>query len=248
MPGAVAFPVAWIDTVDEVEIQRLLDSKGVIAGREIAVYGDGDVDAAAFVTRLGSARHRRSQDPRGRGSGLGRRRGPAARAPAELRQARRHRLAPRGARRWPARGGPERPLPAVPRQLRGARGVRRGPHPGCPVPRHQLARGPGRLEPTLTRGDRRRAAGSRHHEGHDHRGLRPRHGGRRQREMAGPAGRADRGDPCADDPALRRGRRRPPAGWRLRLVGAGRQSARDRSRGRRHRCRRSAPRCRCARR
>ena len=60
VPGAVAFPVAWIDTVDEVEIQRLLDSKGVIAGREIAVYGDGDVDAAAFVTRLGSARHRRT--------------------------------------------------------------------------------------------------------------------------------------------------------------------------------------------
>jgi len=54
VPGAVAFPVAWIDTVDEVEIQRLLDAKGIVAGREIAVYGDGDVDAAAFVARLGA--------------------------------------------------------------------------------------------------------------------------------------------------------------------------------------------------
>jgi thiosulfate/3-mercaptopyruvate sulfurtransferase len=54
VPGAVAFPVAWIDSVDEAEIQRLLDSKGLTAGREIAVYGDGDVDAAAFVTRLGA--------------------------------------------------------------------------------------------------------------------------------------------------------------------------------------------------
>ena len=52
VPGAVAFPIAWIDSVDAAEIERLLDSKGVIAGREIAVYGDGDVDAAAFVTRL----------------------------------------------------------------------------------------------------------------------------------------------------------------------------------------------------
>jgi thiosulfate/3-mercaptopyruvate sulfurtransferase len=54
VPGAVAFPVAWIGSVDEAEIQRLLDSKGVIAGREIAVYGDGDVDAAVFVARLGT--------------------------------------------------------------------------------------------------------------------------------------------------------------------------------------------------
>ena len=54
VPGAVAFPIAWIDSVDEAEIQRLLDSKGLTAGREIAVYGDGDVDAAAFVTRLGA--------------------------------------------------------------------------------------------------------------------------------------------------------------------------------------------------
>ena len=32
VPGAVAFPIAWLHSVDEVEIERLLDSKGVTAG------------------------------------------------------------------------------------------------------------------------------------------------------------------------------------------------------------------------
>ena len=48
-------------------------------------------------------------------------------------------------------------VPPVPRQLRRPRGVRRGPHPGRPLPRHELARGPGRLEPPLAGGARRRA-------------------------------------------------------------------------------------------
>ena len=52
MPGAVAFPIAWLSSVDEVEIERLLDSKGVTAGREIVVYGDSAAEAGTFVTKL----------------------------------------------------------------------------------------------------------------------------------------------------------------------------------------------------
>ncbi len=52
LPGAVALPIAWLDTIDDVEIGRLLDSKGIIAGRDIVVYGDGPDDAARFVAKL----------------------------------------------------------------------------------------------------------------------------------------------------------------------------------------------------
>ncbi|HEY8799090.1 MAG TPA: rhodanese-like domain-containing protein, partial [Candidatus Limnocylindrales bacterium] len=37
IPGAVAFPVAWLDSVDQPEIDRLLVGKQIVAGRDIAV-------------------------------------------------------------------------------------------------------------------------------------------------------------------------------------------------------------------
>ncbi len=52
IPGAVAFPSAWLDSVDDAEIERLLDAKGIVAGRDIVVYGDGVDDAAALTARL----------------------------------------------------------------------------------------------------------------------------------------------------------------------------------------------------
>jgi thiosulfate/3-mercaptopyruvate sulfurtransferase len=52
IPGAVAFPIAWLDSVDEVEIERLLDSKGIVAGRDVVIYGDGADDAGALATKL----------------------------------------------------------------------------------------------------------------------------------------------------------------------------------------------------
>ncbi len=51
IPGAVTFPSAWLSSVDQAEIERVLQAKGLIAGRDIAVYGDG-LEAAAFTTRL----------------------------------------------------------------------------------------------------------------------------------------------------------------------------------------------------
>jgi molybdopterin synthase sulfurtransferase len=52
IPGAVAFPVAWLDTVDEPEIARLFAGKGITADRTIVVYGDGAADASRLAGRL----------------------------------------------------------------------------------------------------------------------------------------------------------------------------------------------------
>jgi thiosulfate/3-mercaptopyruvate sulfurtransferase len=51
VPGAVAFPSAWLHSVDALEIARLLDAKGIRADREIAVYGEG-LEATAFAAKL----------------------------------------------------------------------------------------------------------------------------------------------------------------------------------------------------
>jgi 3-mercaptopyruvate sulfurtransferase SseA len=50
--GAVAFPSAWLDSVDDPEVERLLQAKGILQGREIVLYGDRPQDALALKTRL----------------------------------------------------------------------------------------------------------------------------------------------------------------------------------------------------
>ena len=54
IPGATAFPVEWLRTVDEAEIEKLLDRKAISGGRAIVVYGDAVDDAAEFVAKLES--------------------------------------------------------------------------------------------------------------------------------------------------------------------------------------------------
>jgi thiosulfate/3-mercaptopyruvate sulfurtransferase len=54
IPGAAAFPIDWLRTVDEPEIARLLAGKGVAADRDVVVYGNGRDDAAALATKLES--------------------------------------------------------------------------------------------------------------------------------------------------------------------------------------------------
>jgi molybdopterin synthase sulfurtransferase len=61
IPGAVAFPSAWLDSVDKAEVERLLSSKGVVPGREIVLYGDraeGVAALRAMLEALGDARIR----------------------------------------------------------------------------------------------------------------------------------------------------------------------------------------------
>ncbi len=53
IPGAVAFPSAWLHSVDQAEIERLLHAKQIVAGRTVVVYGDG-LEAAAFTAKLQS--------------------------------------------------------------------------------------------------------------------------------------------------------------------------------------------------
>jgi molybdopterin synthase sulfurtransferase len=52
IPGAAAFPIDWLRTVDEPEIARLLAGKGVSPDRDVAVYGAGRDDASVLVTKL----------------------------------------------------------------------------------------------------------------------------------------------------------------------------------------------------
>jgi molybdopterin synthase sulfurtransferase len=52
IPGAVAFPAAWLGSIDDAEIGRLLDAKGITADRDVVVYGDGPADAADFVAAV----------------------------------------------------------------------------------------------------------------------------------------------------------------------------------------------------
>jgi thiosulfate/3-mercaptopyruvate sulfurtransferase len=52
VPGAVAFPIAWLDSVDRPEVERLLQSKGILHTREVVLYGDGPNDPVALKARL----------------------------------------------------------------------------------------------------------------------------------------------------------------------------------------------------
>src|SRR5437870_1561570 len=53
IPGAVALPSSWLSSVDDAELERLLDSKGIVPSREIVLYGDRPEDVLAVQTRLG---------------------------------------------------------------------------------------------------------------------------------------------------------------------------------------------------
>jgi thiosulfate/3-mercaptopyruvate sulfurtransferase len=52
IPGAVAFPSAWLRSVDAPEVERLLHEKNVVPGREVVLYGDDPEAVLAVETRL----------------------------------------------------------------------------------------------------------------------------------------------------------------------------------------------------
>jgi thiosulfate/3-mercaptopyruvate sulfurtransferase len=52
IPGAVAFPRSWLDVVDDAELEPMLDSKGILASRDIVLYGDRPEDVVAVQRRL----------------------------------------------------------------------------------------------------------------------------------------------------------------------------------------------------
>jgi thiosulfate/3-mercaptopyruvate sulfurtransferase len=52
IPGAVSFPVDWLEAVDRVEVARLLAGKRITPDREVIVYGRADDDAARAAAAL----------------------------------------------------------------------------------------------------------------------------------------------------------------------------------------------------
>jgi thiosulfate/3-mercaptopyruvate sulfurtransferase len=52
IPGAVAFPSAWLGSVDAPEVERLLRSKGILSSREVVLYGDRPEDPLPLRARL----------------------------------------------------------------------------------------------------------------------------------------------------------------------------------------------------
>lgn len=138
IPGAVAFPIAWLDSVDKPEVERLLQSKGILQRGEVVLYGDGPQDPVALKTRL-----------------------------AELGQTA-VRIYGGGWAEWAAdptlpvdrltnyeklvhAAGP---VQAVPCQLRRSGRVRGESHPRGVLSRHQPARESDGLEPPIARGAR----------------------------------------------------------------------------------------------
>jgi 3-mercaptopyruvate sulfurtransferase SseA len=52
IPGAVAFPSAWLASEDDAEIERQLAARGVVAGRSIVLYAYNATDVADLAARL----------------------------------------------------------------------------------------------------------------------------------------------------------------------------------------------------
>jgi thiosulfate/3-mercaptopyruvate sulfurtransferase len=57
IPGAVAFPSDWLSSVDDAELERLLDSKDIVPSREVVLYGDRPEEVLAVETRLAEPGH-----------------------------------------------------------------------------------------------------------------------------------------------------------------------------------------------
>ncbi len=57
IPGAVSFPWAWLGSVDDEEIRRLFQAKGIATDRTVVVYGDKSADPEAFRVGLVALGH-----------------------------------------------------------------------------------------------------------------------------------------------------------------------------------------------
>ena len=57
IPGAAAFPRAWLSSVDDAEVERLLHSKDIVPNQEVALYGDDAEDVSAVRTTLTDLGH-----------------------------------------------------------------------------------------------------------------------------------------------------------------------------------------------
>ena len=221
IPGAVAFPAAWLGQRRRSRDRASPRREGDHGGHE----SSSTATAPTTPPPRGQDRalgHRGVLVLRRRRTGLGRRRDPAGRATAQVRGARPH---PRGSATSSPAKRPKPPRPASSCCSTSTSGSPRNTPRATSRARSTSTRTGSRTRPTGTAArprHRGRPRGARHHPRHDGHPLRPGHRGRRQREVAGSPRRPDRRDPRADDPALRRRRRRPAARRRIRLVGPAR--------------------------
>lgn len=58
IPGAVALPSAWLSSVDDAGLEQLLESKDIVPGRQVVLYGDRPEDVSALQTRLSELGYR----------------------------------------------------------------------------------------------------------------------------------------------------------------------------------------------
>ena len=57
IPGARAFPSAWVSSLDDAEVERLLVLKEIVPSREVVLYGDAVGGVLALSTRLADLGH-----------------------------------------------------------------------------------------------------------------------------------------------------------------------------------------------
>src|SRR2546421_12667082 len=68
IPSAVAFPSAWLESVDAPEGERLLRSKGILASHEVVLYGDRGEGTLLLARRLAAVGHSRRAAAEGGGA------------------------------------------------------------------------------------------------------------------------------------------------------------------------------------
>ena len=59
LPGAAALPARWLNSLDAVDLEQLLDAKGIVPGGETVLYGARPADVATVKARLASIGHAR---------------------------------------------------------------------------------------------------------------------------------------------------------------------------------------------
>jgi 3-mercaptopyruvate sulfurtransferase SseA len=64
IPGALPFPNAWLTSLEEAEVQRLLHAKGIAPDRTIVVYGGGPADPQPLADKLAASSHDRVREYR----------------------------------------------------------------------------------------------------------------------------------------------------------------------------------------
>jgi molybdopterin synthase sulfurtransferase len=52
IPGAVAFPSAWLKSVEDAEVERLLRSKDIVPSQEVVLYGDRAEELLSIKAKL----------------------------------------------------------------------------------------------------------------------------------------------------------------------------------------------------